>query len=165
MRHLSLISLYLLLSLTTHANAEVLEGMVTGIADGDTLYVLDAARHSHKISKQSLASMTYRQSVRIDWQEHDIYGRVLGRVMTASANCRQTSCPKSFDINLAQVRLGLAWWNKKYADSQFPGDARAYENAERQARAERAGLWSDAAPVPPWRWRYANRMEHDRVKP
>jgi endonuclease YncB( thermonuclease family) len=182
LRHFSLISFCLFLSLATHANAQVLEGMVTGIADGDTLYVLDAARNSHKIrllgidapehgqafgerSKQSLASMTYRQSVRIDWQEHDIYGRILGKVMTASANCRQAGCPKIFDVNLAQVRLGLAWWNKKFADSQFPDDARAYEVAEQQARAVRQGLWTDPNPVPPWRWRYANRTENDRVRP
>jgi len=182
MRHFSLISFCLFLSLPAHASAQVLEGTVTGIADGDTLYVLDAARNSHKIrllgidapeheqafgerSKQSLARLAYRQSVRIDWQSRDIYGRILGRLMTASAGCRQSICPKNFDVNLAQVRLGLAWWNKKYADSQFPGDARAYEVAEQQAHAGRQGLWADPNPIPPWRWRYANRVEHDKVKP
>ena len=53
--------------------------------------------------------------------------------------------------------MGLAWWNKKFADTQFPGDARAYEAAERQARAIKAGLWTEPNPTPPWRWRYANR--------
>jgi micrococcal nuclease len=182
MRHFSLIWLCLSLSLACPAQAQVLEGMVTGIADGDTLYVLDAGHNSHKIrllgidapeheqafgerSKQSLARMAYRQSVKIDWQEYDIYGRILGRVMTATADCQQLGCPKNFDVNLAQVRLGFAWWNKKFADSQFPGDARSYEAAERQARAERAGLWADPHPVPPWRWRYANRIEKDKVNP
>lgn len=162
--------------------AQTLEGLVTGIADGDTLYVLDDARISHKVrllgidapehgqafgerSKQSLARMTYRQRVKIDWQEYDIYGRILGRVMSAPSICRQSNCPKDFDVNLAQVRLGLAWWNKKYADSQFPGDARAYEDAEQQARAGRQGLWADPSPMPPWRWRYANRIEQGTLKP
>ena len=182
MRHFSLISLCLFLSIVTPAKAQVLEGVVTGIADGDTLYVLDSARNSYKIrllgidapehgqafserSKQSLSLMTYRQAVRIDWQEYDIYGRILGRVMTASAGCRQPNCQKNLDVNLAQVRLGMAWWNKKYADSQFPGNASTYEAAERQARDMRAGLWADAHPLPPWRWRYANHQEHDKVKP
>lgn len=180
MRHFSLIWFCLLLA--GPAQAQVLEGLVTGIADGDTLYVLDGSRNSHKIrllgidapeheqafgerSKQSLARMTYRQQVKIDWREYDIYGRILGRVMTAPADCKQPKCPKNFDVNLAQVSLGMAWWNKKYADSQFPGDARLYEAAERQARRERAGLWADPHPVPPWRWRYANRSEKDKVKP
>jgi endonuclease YncB( thermonuclease family) len=170
MWHFSLIPLCLALSLATSAKAEVLEGMVTGIADGDTLYVLDAGRVSHKIrllgidapeqgqafgerSKQSLARMTYRQAASVDWQARDAYGRILGRVRVATADCQTAICPKNFDANLAQVRLGFAWWNKKFADSQFPGDARAYEAAERQARTERAGLWADANPLPPWAWR------------
>lgn len=170
MRHFSLICFCLLLSLTTYATAQVLEGTVTGIADGDTLYVLDAGHVSHKIrllgidapehgqafgerSKQSLARLTYRQAVSVDWQARDAYGRILGRVRVAAAECRQSSCPKTLDANLEQVKSGLAWWNKKFADTQFPGDARAYEAAERQARAAKAGLWTEPNPVPPWAWR------------
>lgn len=175
MRHFSLI--WLCLFLAGPAQAQVLEGLVTGIADGDTLYVLDAARNSHKIrllgidapehgqafgerSKQSLARMSYRQTVRIDWQEYDIYGRILGRVMTASASCQLAACPKDFDVNLAQVRLGMAWWNKKFADSQFPGDARLYEAAEREARSAKDGLWADPHPLPPWAWRRQNPRQN-----
>ncbi len=182
MRHLFLITFCLSLSTPVCADAQVLEGWVTGIADGDTLYVLDKNRNSHKIrllgidapehqqafgerSKQSLAQMTYRQTVSVDWESRDIYGRILGRIRIASAHCRQDDCPRNFDVNLEQVRLGLAWWNKKFADSQIPGDARTYETAEREARKKRAGLWAEAHPLPPWRWRYANRLEHDTVKP
>ncbi len=32
-----------------------------------------------------------------------------------------------------------------------------YEFAEQEARAKRAGLWADAAPVPPWDWRKGER--------
>ena len=180
MRHFSLI--WLCLFIASPAQAQTLDGLVIGIADGDTLYVLDARHNSYKVrllgidapehgqafgerSKQSLARMAYRQPVRIDWQEHDIYGRILGRVMTAPADCRQPVCPKNFDVNLAQVRLGFAWWNKKFADSQFPGDAPVYATAERQARADCLGLWADPYPVPPWRWRYANRQQTDTVRP
>lgn len=182
MRRFSIKSLCLILIVANHASAEVLEGKVTGIADGDTLYVLDSQRNNHKIrllgidapergqafgeqSRQSLSRLTYRKAVRIDWESRDVYGRILGKVRVASARCRQYDCPKEFDVNLEQVRLGLAWWNKKYADSQFPRDARIYEIAERQAREKRAGLWADAHPTPPWRWRYANRLEQDKVAP
>ncbi len=173
---------WLSLSACSAGNTQVLEGTVTGIADGDTLYVLDAARNSHKIrllgidapergqafgerSKQSLAKLAYRQPVSVDWQGRDSYGRILGRVRVAAADCRQGSCPRTVDANLEQLKSGLAWWNKKFADTQFPGDARAYESAERQARAARTGLWSERDPVPPWRWRYANRQQTDTVRP
>ncbi len=167
-----LLSAWLTLSCSA-GNVHTLEGRVTGIADGDTLYVLDASRKSHKIrllgidapergqaygerSKQSLAKLAYRQQVSVDWQGRDTYGRILGRVRVAAADCRQGSCPKTLDANLEQVRLGLAWWNRKFADSQLPGDAHLYAAAERQARKAGAGLWADPDPVPPWRWRRQN---------
>jgi endonuclease YncB( thermonuclease family) len=166
------------LSACSAGNTQALEGTVTGIADGDTLYVLDAARKSHKIrllgidapergqafgekSRQSLARLTHRKAVSVDWQGRDAYGRILGRVRVAAPDCRQDNCPKTLDANLEQVRLGMAWWNKKFADGQFPGEARAYENAEREARTARAGLWAERNPMPPWRWRYANRQQND----
>lgn len=173
MRHYFLIAACFFLSPSIFADTQVLEGLVTGIADGDTLYVLDKARNSHKIrllgidapehrqafgerSKQSLAGMAFRQNVRIEWREHDAYGRILGKVMTVSPDCRERRCPKDFDINLAQVGLGMAWWNKKFTDSQLPGDAPKYEKAEKQARAARKGLWSDSHALPPWTWRRQN---------
>ncbi len=187
MRHFLKTAFFLLLawlslSACSAGNTQTLEGMVTGIADGDTLYVLDASRKRHKIrllgidapehrqafgerSKQSLARMTHRRFVSVDWQSRDAYGRILGRVRVAPVDCRQGSCPKTLDANLEQVKLGLAWWNKKFADTQFPGDARTYAAAERQARANKAGLWADRNPVPPWRWRYAKRLENGTVKP
>lgn len=186
MRPYSKLSFFLLLAFSLSAcsasNTQTLEGWVTGIADGDTLTVLDAVRNSHKIrllgidapergqafgekSRQSLASLTFRRQVSVDWQGRDAYGRILGRVRVAAADCQQTNCPKSLDANLEQVRLGLAWWNKKFADTQFPGDARDYETAERDARTSRAGLWSERNPMPPWRWRYAKRQQNDKVRP
>ncbi len=187
MRHSLKTAFFLLLawvSLTacSAGSSQILEGRVTGIADGDTLTVLDAARNRHRIrllgidapehgqafgerSKQSLARLTFRRQVSVDWQGRDGYGRILGRVRVAAADCPQSNCPKTLDANLEQVKRGLAWWNKKFADTQFPGDAGEYEAAERQARTARAGLWRERNPVPPWRWRYAKRAEQDRVKP
>lgn len=177
MRHSFRQTVFLLLAWLTLScsagNVQTLEGRVTGIADGDTLYVLDATRKSHKIrllgidapergqafgerSKQSLAKLAYRQQVSVDWQSRDTYGRILGRVRVAAPECRQGSCPKTLDANLEQVRLGLAWWNRKFADSQLPGDTHLYAAAERQARKAGAGLWADPDPVPPWRWRRQN---------
>lgn len=187
MRHSLKTAFFLLLawaslSACSAGNPQTLEGRVVGIADGDTLTVLDAARNSHRIrllgidapehgqafgerSKQSLARLTFRRQVSVDWQGRDGYGRILGRVRVATADCPQSNCPKTLDANLEQVKRGLAWWNKKFADTQFPGDAGEYAAAERAARAARAGLWSERNPVPPWRWRYAKRAEQDRVKP
>jgi endonuclease YncB( thermonuclease family) len=56
-------------------------------------------------------------------------------------------------VNLTLVRDGLCWWYRKYADEQSAVDRVLYEDAERQARRKRLGLWSDPNPVPPWEWR------------
>lgn len=45
------------------------------------------------------------------------------------------------------VRQGLAWYFKKYSDDQ------QLAQAEIDARAARAGLWSGVDPMPPWEYR------------
>jgi len=57
----------------------------------------------------------------------------------------------------AQIDAGLAWWYRKYAHEQHPGDRVEYESAEDRAAADRIGLWQDKNPVPPWEWRREHR--------
>src|SRR5262245_17165305 len=45
------------------------------------------------------------------------------------------------------VKEGLAWWQRSASN-----DA-SLEVVEELARASRKGLWADANPVPPWRWK------------
>ncbi len=162
----------LLLLLCLPVQAELLQGVVTGVADGDTLYVTDASQRKHKIrllgidapehaqtfgetAKQSLKQLALRQPVRIEWQHRDRYGRLLGKVSLANGQ----------DAGLSQVAKGMAWWNRKYAYEQEAQDAILYREAEFAARKQRSGLWSQQNPVPPWRWRYANPRQADTVRP
>ena len=167
-----LLFLTLLALLCLPASAGQLSGLVTGVADGDSLYVLDAEKREHEIrllgidapehgqpygdaAKQSLKRLVHQQSVRVEWQKRDQYGRLLGKLTTASGD----------DAALHQLKSGLAWWNRKYAHDQSSEDAVRYREAEFAARKKRAGLWSDNNPVPPWRWRYAKRQQADKVWP
>ena len=68
----------------------------------------------------------------------DRYDRILGRIVVDGV-----------DVNEALVRAGLAWHYERGA-----GDRRLAE-AEKAARAARAGLWAENDPIPPWRWRRA----------
>jgi len=69
-----------------------LQGWVVRIADGDTLTVLDSARHQHRVriagidaperyqpfggrSRQNLASLAFRKSATLDCYKVDRYGR------------------------------------------------------------------------------------------
>ncbi len=145
------------------AQAETITGRVVGIADGDTVTVLDASRTQYKIrlagidapekaqpfgqrSKEKLSSLAYDQVVSIEWDKKDRYGRIVGKILV---NGR--------DINIEQIRSGMAWWYEKYRKEQSASDQRMYAQAEQEARAQRVGLWRDADPVPPWDWRRAKR--------
>lgn len=66
----------------------------------------------------------------------DQYGRLLGDV-----DCHGES------VNALMVGAGAAWVYDRYAQ-----DRQLYVVQER-ARQARVGLWSQAAPQPPWRWR------------
>jgi endonuclease YncB( thermonuclease family) len=53
------------------------------------------------------------------------------------------------DMNLEQIRAGLAWHYKKYQKEQSPEDRALYSEAETEARESKRGLWRDPEPAPP----------------
>ena len=149
--------------LTTTSNADTLTGRVVGIADGDTLTLLDATNTQHKIRlsgidspekgqpfgqacKKSLSDLAYDRVVAVDSNKLDRYGRVIGKVLVNGQ-----------DVNLEQVRRGCGWHYKKYQNEQILDDRLSYNAAEESARARRVGLWTDLEPTPPWEWRKARR--------
>ena len=149
--------------LATAGHADTLAGRVVGIADGDTLTVLDATNTQHKIRlsgidspekgqpfgqrcKQSLSDLAYGHTVAVESDKRDRYGRVIGKVLV-----------DGHDANLEQVRRGCGWHYKRYMNEQPLNDRLAYNDAEESARAGGVGLWADRDPVPPWDWRRARR--------
>jgi len=164
----------LLLAIALQAGAAELDGRVVSVADGDTITVLDADRVQHRIrlagidapekrqpfgqrSKQRLSDVVFGRPVRVEWFKADRYGRKVGTVWVADPGCGRPDCPKTLDANLAQITTGMAWWYRAYAKEQTAEDRYRYEFAESEARARRAGLWSDPAPTPPWDWRRSLR--------
>jgi endonuclease YncB( thermonuclease family) len=102
------------------AQPEILRGRVVKIADGDTLTVLDRSNRQHKIrlvgidaperkqpfhtkSRQNLADLVFGKEVAVEWHKRDRYKRILGKVVLDGQ-----------DVNLAQIRAGLAWHYKQY---------------------------------------------------
>ena len=162
----------LLLTTPTASAADLLEGRVVRIADGDTLTVLDVDQVQRRVrlagidapekaqpfgerSRQNLARLTFGKAVEVRWHKKDRYGRLVGQVWVASPDvrCQGAGCPKTLDAGLAQITVGLAWHYKQYAGEQSPEDRERYSFAEVDARAKRAGLWREGEPVAPWEWR------------
>ena len=92
--------------------------------------------------KQNLSALIFQKRVEARCHKKDRYGREVCKVMHGST-----------DVNLEQLRAGMAWWYREYAKEQTPKERKEYARAEDEAKTARAGLWKDAKPVPPWEWR------------
>ncbi len=138
----------------TAAAAEI-GGRVVGIADGDTLTVLDDGRRQTRVrlaeidtpeagqpygtrARQILSELVFDRAVRVVVQDTDRYGRAVGRVYAGPV-----------DVNAEMVRRGSAWVYRRY--SRDP----ALLALEEEARNAKRGLWAlpEAERIPPWEWR------------
>ena len=139
--------------------ADTLQGRVVGVADGDTVTVLDNSNTQWKIrlmgidapekkqafgnrSKESLSALVFNKQVTVEYSKKDRYGRTIGKIIV-----------NGIDANLEQVKAGMAWHYKKYQNEQSLEDRAKYAQAEDQAKMLKRGLWLDAHPIPPWEWR------------
>lgn len=143
------------LVLCNMAAAKVIHGRVVGVSDGDSVTVLDAQKTQYKIrlagidaperaqaygqkAKESLSDLVFGKSVDVEWSKQDRYGRIVGMITLAGV-----------DINLEQIKRGMAWHYKQYQNEQSPEDRVAYAQSESQARDKKLGLWRDPAPIEP----------------
>ncbi|BAL94486.1 thermonuclease family protein [Rubrivivax gelatinosus] len=143
-------------------SALVFSCVVIAVADGDTLTArcpapqgtlrvrlaeVDAPEKAQaygSASRRQLAALCLRRPAEVrplpGAAGHDRYGRAVAHVRCGGR-----------DAGTAQLRAGLAWVAEGYAsDLNLPA-------LQWQARHERAGLWADARPLPPWVWRRRHR--------
>jgi endonuclease YncB( thermonuclease family) len=142
------------------AQAETIHGLIVGISDGDTVKVLTADRTEIKVrlagidapekrqafgerSKANLSRMAFQKDVVADCGKTDRYQR---RVCVLYVG--------GIDLNLEQVRQGMAWHYKQYEREQTRKQREEYAVAEFNAKVQRLGLWSDKNPSPPWEFRH-----------
>lgn len=143
--------------------AATITGRVVGIADGDTITVLDNTNTQYKIrlsgidapekkqdfgnaSKKTLSELVFNKQVTVDWTKEDRYGRIVGKVLL-----------NGVDINLQQVKTGMAWFYRKYQSELAQDDRMKYLHAEEDAIERRVGLWQLVNPIAPWDFRKARR--------
>ncbi len=150
---------------TTYPSTQTLTGRVVAIADGDTITILDSSDTQDRIrlagidapetpqafgeqSRLSLSEMIFGKDVTVKYQKIDQYGRLVGKIILDGK-----------DINLEQVKAGMAWHYKFYEDEQTPEDRELYAKAEAEARVARRGLWQDPNPTEPYQFRREEKRE------
>jgi micrococcal nuclease len=144
----------LAVAISSHAAASIIEGTVTRVSDGDTLWVrpadggrpikirldgLDApeiCQPGGREARKKLEQLVLRQPVTVEVRLRDDYGR---RVATLRQAGR--------DVGEQLVREGFAW-NYRYHSAPGP-----YASAENEARTARRGVFGDAAALPPREFR------------
>ena len=89
-----------------------------------------------------LSELAYRKTVIVITGKTDRYGRVVGKVLADGQ-----------DVNLEQVRRGMAWHYKAYEREQSAIDRVSYAAEEDAARNLKRGLWSMPGAQPPWEFR------------
>ena len=143
----------------TPGTKQAFTGKVVGVADGDTITVLDANNVQHKVrlaeidapekaqafgsrSKEALSGKVFGKTVNVDWSQRDKYGRTIGYVRFGDRS-----------INKEMVSDGMAWQYKQYSTSK------ALTADEEKAKQSRTGLWADKDPTPPWQFRHPDSAE------
>lgn len=140
------------------------EAKVIHVEDGDTVTVLDGGNRSLKVRLGSIDAPETahgRCKPAQPWSAQS--ARVLGELVkgkTVRFTCYDVDrydrqvCDLhvgNTTANRVLVAHGLAWANRSAGKRYLrdPGVA----DAERQAEAQKAGLWRDKEPVAPWEWR------------
>ena len=132
----------------------VIDARVIGITDGDTFTALAPGKEQIKIriygidapektqpygakSKQFLSSLIFDRMVAIYPQNKDLYGRTIARVLV-----------DGIDVGKTSVEYGMAWWYCQYAKRDKDLAA-----AQKKAKNQGLGLWSEQNPIAPWEYR------------
>lgn len=143
-----------LLAASCAASAETIEGKVIGIADGDSLTIVDKNAKRLRVrlagidaperkqpfgneARKSLVEICMRKPAALETIETDTHKRLVAKVSCAGT-----------DAATEQVRRGMAWVR---AGSNLPTSG--LPEMEANARLRGIGLWAGKKPEPPWEWR------------
>jgi endonuclease YncB( thermonuclease family) len=134
--------------------AAALQGMVTRVSDGDTLWLRPASgarpvklrlqgidapelcQPGGREARDALARLVLHQPVRVDEGPRDPHGRRLGRLMRGD-----------IDLQAQLVRDGHAW------SYRWRGNPGPYAAEEHEAHAARRGLFADPKAIEPREFR------------
>ena len=101
-------------------------------------------------AKQAMSELVLGKDVVLQPHTIDRSGRLVARVLVGGQ-----------DAGLELLKQGLCWVYEKYVGEASALVQARYRNAQDAAQAQKAGLWRDPDPVPPWEW---GKSEKERSK-
>ena len=139
--------------------ASAWSGQVVHVTDGDTitaikdgqrvridLYGIDTPESDQPFGSRAerfTVETIGNNRVEVMHKDKDRYGRTVGLVyIEGDGEC----------LNGELVRAGFAWVYDRYCRIR---DCNTWKDLESQARKSEIGLWQQACPIPPWKWRHS----------
>jgi micrococcal nuclease len=100
------------------------------------------------IAAAGLVKLIGGKRVHLEQHGQDPYGRTLATIYVWS-----NPNGEWMNVNERMVMLGHAWVMRRYYVHLPPDRQQKLNRLERWAKSKRVGLWKDASPTPPWKWR------------
>jgi endonuclease YncB( thermonuclease family) len=150
----------LLLAPLVTAYAQASEVRVVRVVDGDTVvvvadaqslnikvwpHVIDAPECGMPFGPQAqafLEKLILGRPAQMETKGRDRYNRTVA-----------TLSKGGHDVGMAMISAGWAWHDERYAGRWSAAGSDPYAAAQRAARDRTYGLWAEAKPNSPWRWR------------
>jgi endonuclease YncB( thermonuclease family) len=172
-KHLAVLLLAILtlaLPQNSQAKGPVFHARCIGVADGDTITVLnrdqlrlrirlawiDAPEKGQsfgRVAKRTMSELVYGKEVELHVHDTDRYGRFVSLVFAEKA-----------DVGLQMIERGLAWPSEHFLGKAPPDIQKSYREAGRLAQESRVGLWSEPLPVAPWEFRRLRRVKAEEAR-
>jgi endonuclease YncB( thermonuclease family) len=93
-----------------------------------------------------MSELVFSKDVELLPHTIDRYGRLVATVYVDSA-----------DAGLELLKQGLCWVYEQYVREAPLKLEAIYRAAQAAAQSDKLGLWQGPDPVPPWKWRKAER--------
>ena len=147
------ISLIIILIFIGSLSAEIIQGKVIAVKDGDTieilfkgkperirLYAVDCPEKNQDFgskARQFTSELVFNKTVKADVINKDMYGRSVAEVFL----------PDGRSLNRELIKNGFAWHYKEYSKDE------SLTQLENEAREQNKGLWTDKNAQAPWEFR------------
>ncbi|MFL0096075.1 thermonuclease family protein [Tenacibaculum maritimum] len=144
-------------------NAQVFEGKVIKVKDGDTIVVMDSEYQKFTIriadidcpeksqpfgnkAKRFVLDEIGGEMVNVEIKSHDRYGRAIGNIFYNNTN-----------LSVELLKNGLAWHYKEYSKNKF------YQRLEDNARLNKIGLFIDTNAIRPSVYRKSKKKKKTKT--